>query len=184
MALTATMYRFDIELSDVDRGVYEQLELRPAQHPSETLRYLLTRVVAYCLCYEEGITFSRGLAMADEPALWVKDLQGNTQAWIEIGSPSAERLHKASKATARVIVFAHNDADQWTKTLRGKHIHHAEAIEAFAVDAAFIEALEAATERSNKWTLARNDGEIYVTVGAETVTTRLRPISLADAVKG
>jgi uncharacterized protein YaeQ len=105
MALSAIIHRFDIELSDVDRGVYEKLELRAAQHPSESMRYLLTRVLAYCLSYEEGIAFTRGLAAADEPAIWVKDLQGVTSAWIDIGTPSPERLHRAKKAVPRVLVF-------------------------------------------------------------------------------
>jgi uncharacterized protein YaeQ len=52
MALSATVYHLQVDLSDVDRGVYEALDLRVARHPSETMRYLLTRVIAYCLCYE------------------------------------------------------------------------------------------------------------------------------------
>src|SRR5438874_12979014 len=99
MALSATVYHLQIELSDVDRGVYEELDLRVARHPSETMRYLLTRVLAYCLCYEEGIAFSKGLSTVEEPPLWVKDAQGNLRVWIEIGTPSPERLHKASKAS-------------------------------------------------------------------------------------
>lgn len=180
MALTSTVFRFDIEVSDVDRGVYTQLELRPALHPSETLRYLLTRVLAYCLCYEEGITFSRGLGFADEPALWVKDLQGNTQAWIEVGTPSPERLHKAAKAVSRVMVFVHHDMEQWKKTLRGKHVHRIDAIEAYAVDAALLDALEPLTQRSNRWTLSRSDGDIYLTIGDQTITTRLTPTALEE----
>ena len=33
MGTGATMYRLKIELSDVDRGVYESLDLRLARHP-------------------------------------------------------------------------------------------------------------------------------------------------------
>src|SRR3954462_11918072 len=102
MALSSTVYHLQIELSDVDRGVYEAIDLRVARHPSETMRYLLTRVIAYCLCHEEGIAFSKGLSTADDPALWVKDPQGNLRVWIEVGTPTAERLHKASKASPRV----------------------------------------------------------------------------------
>src|SRR6476469_2264618 len=98
MALTATMYHLQIGLSDVDRGVYETLDLRVAQHPSETMRYLLTRTLAYCLLYEPGIAFTRGLSTTDEPALWIKDLQGQLRTWIDVGTPSADRLHKARKA--------------------------------------------------------------------------------------
>lgn len=173
MALSAIIYRFDIELSDVDRSVYEKLELRAAQHPSESMRYLLTRVLAYCLSYEEGIAFSRGLAAADEPAIWVKDLQGVTSAWIDIGTPSPERLHKARKAVPRVLVFTHNDVEVLKKSARGTRIHRAEEIEVYALVPAFIDALAALTERSNSWTLARNDAEIYVTAKGETITTRL-----------
>jgi len=91
MALSATVYHIQIELSDVDRGVYESLDLRVARHPSESMPYLLTRVIAYALLFEEGIAFSKGLSTTDEPALWVKDLQGNLRVWVELGTPSAER---------------------------------------------------------------------------------------------
>ena len=53
MALTATVYNFDVQLSDVDRGVYESLAIRAARHPSETEEYLVTRVLAYCLEYTD-----------------------------------------------------------------------------------------------------------------------------------
>ena len=58
MALTATIYNFDIQLADVDRGVYESLAFKVACQPSETEEYLMSRVLAYCLEYAEGITFS------------------------------------------------------------------------------------------------------------------------------
>jgi len=180
VALTATLYRFDVELSDVDRGVYQQLELRPACHPSETTRYLLTRVLAHCLSYEEGIAWSRGLSVADEPALWVKDLQGTTQAWIEIGSPSPERLHKASKAVPRVAVFTHHDPETLLKSLRGKHVHRADSIELYALDPSFLDALEPLTERNNTWTLARSDGDLYLTTRGQSLTTHLARRTFAD----
>ncbi len=183
MAPSATMYRFEIDVSDVDRGVYAQLDLRAAQHPSETMRFLLTRVLAYCLCYEEGIAFSRGLAFPDEPALWVKDLQGTTQAWIEIGNPSPERLHKATKAVRRVAVYTHHDVEVLKRSVRGKDVHRVEAIEVQAVDPAFLDALLARTDRSNTWTLTRNDEEIYITAGDTTLTTRLGRHVLGDTAE-
>jgi uncharacterized protein YaeQ len=175
------MHRFEIELSDVDRGVYEQLELRAAQHPSETMSYLLTRVIAYCLRYEEGIAFSHGLAAADEPAVWVKDLQGNLTAWIEVGTPSAARLHKATKAVPRVAVYTHHDVELLKKSVRGKGVHRVAEIEVVAVDRAFLDALAALTDRSNAWTLVRNDAEIYLSAKERTLTTRIAPHTLADS---
>src|SRR6188768_1958505 len=99
MALTATVYRLTITLSDVDRGVYEALDLRVARHPSESARYFWQRTLAYCLCYEEGIAFSKGgLSDSDEPPVSIVDGTGVLRAWIDVGSPSADRLHRAAKA--------------------------------------------------------------------------------------
>ena len=96
MALGSTVYHFEIELSDVDRATYTTLDLRLARHPSESLRYLLTRTLAYCLSYEEGIAFSKGgLSSSDEPPVAVRDPTGALRAWIDVGAPSAKRLHKA-----------------------------------------------------------------------------------------
>ena len=78
MALTATVYHVQINLSDVDRGVYTALDLRLARHPSETMRYLLTRTLAYCFSYEEGIAFSKGgLSSTDEPPVSIRDRTGS-----------------------------------------------------------------------------------------------------------
>lgn len=179
MAMSVTMYRFDVDISDVDRNVYEKVELRAAQHPSETTPYLLTRVLAYCLSYEEGIAFSRGLASPDEPAVWVKDLQGVTQAWIEVGTPYAERLHKATKAVRRVSVYTQHDVELLKKAVRGQKVHRMEEIEVFAVDPKLLAELEGLLERSNTWSIARNDGEIYVTAKDKTLTTRLSQHTLS-----
>src|ERR1700689_1380811 len=97
MALTATIYSFEIELADVDRGVYETLALRAALHPSETIEHLLTRVLAYCLEYEPGIAFSKGISDGAEPAIGVRGTDGRINAWIEVGLPDAERLAKGGK---------------------------------------------------------------------------------------
>ena len=107
MALGATIHHFAIQLSDVDRGVYQPLALKVARHPSEAEDYLVTRVLAYCLEVTEGLSFSRGLSEPDEPALAVRDLTGELSAWIDIGTPDAARLHKAAKAAPRVAVYTH-----------------------------------------------------------------------------
>ena len=105
MAPNATLYRVDVELSDVDRSTYETLELRLARHPSESMRYLVTRTLAYCLSYEEGIAFSKGgLSSTDEPPVFVRDGDGVLRAWIEVGTPSTARVHKGSKAARRVAI--------------------------------------------------------------------------------
>src|SRR5207237_3481942 len=103
--VVATIYSVATVPSAVERGVYETLALRVARHPSETEEYLVTRVLAYCLEYAVGISFSNGLADPDEPTLAVRDLTGVIRVWIDIGTPDAARMHKAGKAAARVVVY-------------------------------------------------------------------------------
>ena len=178
MALTATIYTFEVQLADVDRGVYESLALRLARQPSETAEYLLTRVLAYCLEYVEGIGFSRGLAEPDEPALAVRDLTGALRAWIEIGAPDAARLHKASKAAPRVAIYTHKDPAQLVRQLAGARIHRAAALEIYGVDRALLAELAARLERRMVFDLAVTDRHVYVTLGDATVAGVIRPFTL------
>src|SRR5215212_8423467 len=123
MALGATIYNFDVDLSDTDRHVYESLALRVARHPSESEEYLVARVLAYLLEFAEGIEFSRGVSDPDEPAIAIRDLTGAITTWVDIGTPDAARLHKAAKSGARVVVYTHKNADQFLKQLSGEKIH-------------------------------------------------------------
>jgi uncharacterized protein YaeQ len=164
MAQTATVYTFEIELSDVDRGVYESLVFKAAQQPSETDEYLLTRVIAYCLEYKEGITFSRGLAEPDEPAVSVRDLTGAVQVWIEIGNPDAARLHKASKASPRCVVYTHKDPAQLFRQLEGERVHKRETIEIRAVDRDLLSSLAERLERRMRFALSVSEGHVYITL--------------------
>ena len=89
---------------------YEQLSIKAARHPSETEEYFVTRLLAYCLEYREGITFSKGgVSDLDDPPIMIKDLTGAWISWIEIGAPDAARLHKASKASPRVALYTHKE---------------------------------------------------------------------------
>ena len=178
MALSSTVHSFDIQLANVDRNVYETLALKVARHPSETEEYLLTRVLAYCLEYAEGIAFSRGLAEPDEPALAVRDLTGALRSWIEIGSPDAARLHKASKTSPRVAVYTHKDPAQLLRALAGERIHKAESIELFAVDRALLAALVAQLDRRVAMELSVTEGHLFVTVNGRTIEGSVERLSL------
>ena len=176
---TATVYTFEIQLSDVDRGVYETLVLRAARQPSETAEYLLTRVLAYCLEYREGLAFTAGLAEPDEPALAVRDLTGALQTWIDIGAPDAARLHKASKAAPRVVVYTHKDPAPLLRQLAEARIHRAEALEIYAVDRALLAALSERLERRMVLALAVTDRHLFVTLGETTLTGVVTPLALS-----
>lgn len=181
MALTATIYTFDIELSDVDRGVYETLNLRVARHPSETEEYLVVRVLAYCLEYTEGITFSMGgLSDADEPALSVRDLTGAVQSWIDVGAPDAARLHKARKATGRVVVYSHKDPDEVVRQATGSRIHRADSIDIVCFPPTLRAALASRLTRRMALTISVTGGHLYIGVRGELIEGALRRVKLPE----
>lgn len=178
MALTATIYKFDIELTDTDRQVYESLALHVARHPSESEEYLVTRLLAYLLEFTEGIAFSRGVSDPDQPAIIVRDLTGAICVWIDIGTPDAARLHKASKTARRVVVYTHKDPAQFLKQLDGERIHRASALELYAIDRALVNALVARLERRVAFSLSIADRELYLSIGADNLAgavVRLNP---------
>jgi uncharacterized protein YaeQ len=179
MALTATIYNFDVQLADVDRGVYESLTFKVACQPSETEEYLLSRVLAYCLEYAEGIAFSRGIAEADVPALAVRDLTGALRVWIDVGAPDAARLHKASKAAPRVAVYTHREPRHVLQALAGERIHRAEELELYAIDRELIAGLVARLDRRNEWALSVTERHVYVVVNGETIDGEIARFPLA-----
>jgi uncharacterized protein YaeQ len=170
MALGASIHAISVRLADSDRGVYETLELRLARHPSETAPFLVTRLLAYCLELTEGIAFSRGLSEPDEPAILVRDLTGALQAWIEVGTPEAARLHRASKATSRVAVYPHRDVTAWLGRLAGERIHQADRIAVQVIDGELIAALAARLEKRMDLDLSVSGQTLYVSSGALTLT--------------
>jgi uncharacterized protein YaeQ len=167
MALSATMRRFEISIADSDRSVYETLDLRVAQHPSESERYLVARVLARALEHTEGLEFSKGGVSDDtEPALVQRDLRGDLVAWIEIGSPSPERLHKATKAAPRVVVYAWKAADQLAAAIVEQRVHKGSGIELNALEPEWLDRVATTLDRTNKWDVSVAGGAIYLTVGA------------------
>ena len=168
MALGSTMYVFTVRLADADRHVYETLTLRVAQHPSETPEYLVTRLLAYCLEYTEGISFSKGLSDPEDPAIAVRDLTGVLRTWIEVGTPEAARLHKAGKAASRIAVYPHRDFTPWFARIAGERIHRGEALEIHVLDRDLIAALVASLERRMEIDLAVSERTLYLSFGEQT----------------
>jgi len=175
MALTATVYNFEIDLADHDRGVFEALSLRVARHPSESDDYLWARVLAYALEFDDGIQFSPGgLSDPEAPAVVIRDLTGALRAWIEVGTPDAARLHRAANASSRVVVYVHKDPAQFLARLGGERIHQAGAIRIISIDRGFISDLVAALDRRMSLSLSVSDDELFVAVGSQTLTGRLK----------
>ena len=171
VALTATIHSFDTEIADIDRGVYESLALRIARQPSETPEFMLTRFLAYCLEYTEGIEFTEGVAAGDEPAVVVRDMTGRLTAWIEVGMPDAGRLHRGSKLAGRVAVYTHRNIDKVLEALNGKQVHHAADIPVYEFGRGFIDDVAGNLQRRDKISVSITERQLYLDISGRTFNT-------------
>jgi uncharacterized protein YaeQ len=174
VAAGAVMYNFAVQLADVDRGVYEDLALRVARHPSETDAYMVTRVLAYCLEYVEGISFSEGVSSTDEPAVLVRDATGRLTTWIEVGAPDAARMHHASKLADRATVYTHRDPQKVIAAWAGKKIHQLERITVQSFDDDFVDAVVATLERRNSLSVSVVEGQLYLEANGVTLSSAIQ----------
>ena len=179
MALSATIRKFEIALADSDREVYEQLDWRVAQHPSESERYLVARVIARALEHAEGVEFSKlGVSDDDEPAIVQRDLRGDLQAWIEIGSPSPDRLHKAAKQAPRVAIYAWKNVEQLAAAIAERGVHRADELVLRALPAELLDAVAATLDRINRWDLSVTGGQLYLAVGTAQFEGAVTPVAI------
>jgi uncharacterized protein YaeQ len=163
------LYKFRIELSDITRGVYETLDFRVAQHASEHLPYLLTRVMAYALNFQDGLAFAAtGLHDPDAAAISIPE-----KLIIEIGNPSAKKLHKATKSADAVKVYTYKNPDTLMRDLREEKIHRAEEIEFYSIDPKFLEELAEILKKDNRWSLLFDDGVMTIQAGEKSFTSEL-----------
>jgi uncharacterized protein YaeQ len=182
LALSSTVYVFTVRLADADRNLHETLTVRMARHPSETADFLLTRMLAYCLEYTEGIAFSKGLSDPDAPAIAVRDRTGALRTWIDIGAPDSARLHKASKAAPRVVVYPHREPELWLARLQGERIYRAETLEIVVLERELLAALVARLERRMAIDLSVSERTAYLSFAEQTFagTIELRRVAARD----
>ena len=184
MALSATVHHVELALSDVDRSVYETLDFRLARHPSESARYLVTRLLAYALSYEEGIAFSKGgISSTDEPPLAVRDRTGVLQVWIDVGAPSADRLHKAAKQADRVVLYTSVEPRLLQKEAATREIHRIDDIDVWRFEPAFLGELESLLTRTVRIEIARNDGKLYVTCEGKVIEGEAVKVALRGSTE-
>ena len=176
MALKPTIYKAQVELADSDRNVFDTLNLTIAQHPSETVERMATRVIAYCLNAGRGLEFTRGLSTGDEPDIWQHSNSGELDAWIEVGQPEEPRLRKACGRAKAVTVYAFGkSADTWWK-LNGEDIAALPRMAVWQFNWEEVQAVAALLERTMKLGVSIVGGVIYLDNGE--ASTSLEPVRL------
>lgn len=181
MTLTATLYSFTLQLADMDREVYANFELRVAQQPSETAEFMLMRVLAYCLEYREGIALTEGIAAADVPAVLARDLTGQITAWIEVGAPDAERVHRGAKRATRIAVYAHRDPLKLLAQFANQKIHRGADIPVYALDRDFLSRAGALLQRRSKLAVSVTERQLYLDIDGQNLMSPIAEHRAAEA---
>ena len=183
MALPATIYKATINLSDLDRGIYETLTATVAQHPSETEERLVSRLLAYALFYEDGLSFTKGLCASDEPEIWVKGGDGRVQLWVDVGLPDSERIIKASRHSEQVRLLACGRAlASWEQQHLPK-LAKLVNLTIITLDQPFLAVVVQRLERSVAWSITITEGICYLAIGNETFETTPRLVGQVNSTR-
>ena len=127
-------------------------------------------MLAYCLEYEEGIGFSKGVSDGDEPAISVRDPAGRYKAWLEVGAPDADRLHRGAKAADRVAVYSTREWHSLRRQLEGKRIHRGAEIPFYVLDQDLLRELVSLLDRRMSLSLSRTGGQLYLDLAGRSLT--------------
>jgi uncharacterized protein YaeQ len=164
MALTATIRKAELQISDMDRGYYASHTLTLAQHPSETDDRLMVRLLTFALNADDRLEFGRGLSVDDEPDLWRRDYTGDIELWIELGQPDESRLRKAAgRARAvQLITYGGRAADIWWDR-NASALKKLSTLEVMDLPGEFVTEWGAQIERTMQWDVQIQDGEVQLT---------------------
>lgn len=174
MALKPTIYKFNIALADLNHNHYPNLNLVLAKHPSETVERMLVRLLVYCLhSYtdkDQLMCFTKGLSATEEPDIWHKGLDGQINAWIDIGEPSFDRMKKACRLAKRTFLYSFNSkADVWWKQNQAQFSSLPIKIATF--EWSQIQFLAKQIERTASWSITISEQSLFVSTTNEQVQT-------------
>lgn len=163
MALGSTIYRAELDISDLDRGYYATHSLTVARHPSETEGRMMLRLLAFCLWGSPTLKFIDGLSKDGEPALMDVDDTGWTSLWIELGAPTVKQLRKAAGKSGRVVVLAYGDdrVEPWWESNRAD-LEKVDKLAVFRVGDAEFETLAGLCRRHMRLSVTVQDQIVYV----------------------
>ena len=177
MAIKATIFRAELGVSDIDRGVYGTFPLTIARHPSETDERMMVRVLAFALNAHERLEFGKGISNEDEPALWRRDLTGAIEQWIDVGLPDERLLRRACGKATEVMLYTYGGRGVdvwWLANQRDLWTQQRLSIFDVPLDASRELALMAA--RSMTLNVTIQEGQIFFSDAARVVNVELRPL--------
>jgi len=163
MALKSTVFKAELQISDLDRHYYHTHQLTLARHPSENDERMMVRLLAFALHADPALEFTKGLSTQDEPDLWRKELTGDIALWIDLGQPDEKRLRKAAGRAARVVVYSYSgrSAAVWWEQMHDK-LTRFDNLAVIDLPAEAVAALADLAQRSMRLQCTVQDGELWL----------------------
>ncbi len=179
MALSATIFKAELTLCDMNRDHYESYALTLARHPSETDERMMVRLLAYALHANEALHFTKGLCVDEEPDLWQKDLTGEIALWIDVGLPDERRVRKACNRSKRVVLFPYGDrnVDLWWQR-NAPHWQRFTNLTVLAVSQEAVTGMAAVVQRHMTLQYTIQDEDIWLNCGEAAIHLSPRHLSL------
>lgn len=170
MALKATIFKADVNISDMDRHYYQQHSLTLARHPSETDERMMVRLLAFALFASDELQFTKGISSEDEPDVWQKDLTGQIQLWIDVGMPDEKRLRKASGRSEHVLVVCYGGsaASIWYKK-NSEALAQIKNLSIIAIAKEQSEALALLADRSIQLQFTIQEGSVWLSNDSSSI---------------
>lgn len=170
MALSATVYKAEVNIADMDRHYYQSHNLVLAQHPSETDTRMMVRLLAFALNANEELQFTKGLSTDDEPELWHKSLSDDIELWIELGQPDEKRIRKACGRAKQVIIYCYsgNSAAIWWEQI-GKQLQRFDNLTIINLPNEACEAMAAMVKRTVQLNISLQDGVVSISDNEQNI---------------
>ena len=170
MAIKATIFRASLQIADMERHYYQDHVLTLARHPSETDERMMVRLLAFALHAHEFLTFGQGMTSDDEADLWLKDLTGAIELWIDVGLPDEKLIRKACGRANQVIVYTYGGrtAEMWFAQNSGQ-FERLRNLTVINLPVESTRALAKLAQRNMKLQCTIQDGQVWLSDGNESV---------------
>jgi uncharacterized protein YaeQ len=177
MALKSTIYKVDLQIANMDRNYYQQHSLTLAKHPSETDERMMVRLLAFALYADEFLSFGKGLSADDEADLWLKDMTGAIELWIDVGLPDERDIRKACGRAKQVVVLVYGGrtADMWWTQNRDK-LERQQNLTVISLSAESTQAMAALATRGMQLSCTVQDDQILL--AGDTTALEITPALL------
>ena len=167
MALKATIFKAEVQISDMDRHYYGSHALTIARHPSETDERMMIRLLAFALYADEQLSFTRGLSTVEEPELWRKSLSDEIELWIDLGQPDERRIRKACGQAQQVLIVSYGrSAGPWWEKI-APELSRFTNLSVIYIPPEACQALTQLAERNMQLQFTIEDGHVWVSHGAD-----------------